>query len=144
MVYYTFVVSGSIKKLFSIDYVNIYLFSQYFFQQILKSINRSEKRGVTPTSLISWSVNFKWHMKLRFNLKQMVSSSRSDMRIGKTNKENQKKVNCNHSSRRPAISTIPNCQFFVLPQGNLKFSIVSIPFARRRWKLILTACWEGV
>ena len=27
-----FVVSGSIKKLFSIDYVNIYLFSIFFFQ----------------------------------------------------------------------------------------------------------------
>ena len=79
-------------------------------------------------------------MKLRINLKQFVSSSRSDMRIGKTYKENQKKVKCKYSSRRPAVSTIPNCQFYVFPQENLKFSIVSIPFARRRGKLISTAC----
>ena len=69
----------------------------------------------------------------------MVSSSRSDMRIGKTNKENQNKVNCNNRSLGPAISTIPNCQFYVFPQYNLKSTIVSIPFARRRGKLISTA-----
>ena len=33
-----FVVSESIKKLFSIDYVNIYLFSIFFFQQIFNRI----------------------------------------------------------------------------------------------------------
>ena len=72
----------------------------------------------------------------------MVSSSRSDMRIGKTNKKNQKKVKCNYSSQRPAVSTIPNCQFYVFSQENLKFSIVSIPFTRRRGKLISTACGD--
>ena len=55
-------------------------------------------------------------MKLRFDLKQMVSSSHSDMRIGKTNKKYQKKENCNYGGRGPAISTIPNCQFYVPPQ----------------------------
>ena len=65
-------------------------------------------------------------MKLRSDLKQMVSSSHSDMRIGKTNKKYQKKENCNYGGRGPAIYTILNCQFHVLPQQNLKSTIVFI------------------
>ena len=53
-----FVVSGSIEKLFSIDYVSICLFSIFFSTDFqYKVFNR--KVWDYPTSLIPWFINFK-------------------------------------------------------------------------------------
>ena len=50
-----FVVSGSIKKLFSIDWVKI-----YFSQSIVSYLFSVDLKVWDPTSLISWFINFKY------------------------------------------------------------------------------------
>ena len=49
-------VSGSIKKLFSVDCVSIYLFSIFGYFSI--DLDRWKKCGVTPNRLYNWFVNF--------------------------------------------------------------------------------------
>ena len=50
-----FVVSGSIKKLFSIDWIKI-----YFSQSIVTYLFSVDLKVWDPTSLISWFINFKY------------------------------------------------------------------------------------
>ena len=65
----SYVVSGSIKKLLSIDYVNIYLFSIFFFNR-LKPV---EKCGVTPHCLYRDSLTLKLYFHLPSNFVYMNS-----------------------------------------------------------------------